>query len=241
MSNRIIIAGIWWIMFLAAIVMTGCSQEKVAAQGPAAFGGGDSDVLRDGFRLRRDAARNRIWLLGLNNVRVYDGQSKQLIRKFALPNWSVARFACDPDMVLDGSGSAIVSSNVQPRLWRIDAGSFEVSEYSIALEGRERWDVGFGALAVNADGTLLALTSVSESLWRIDLGKGSARVLAPTVTLLNVCGATMRSSGRAAGGLDAFTNFVPAAGSDYAVGAAGTDNIRVTSGPDITFERGRKP
>ena len=45
----------------------------------------------------------------------------------------------------------------------------------------------------------------------------------------------------AAGGLDAFTNFVPVAGSDYAVGGAGTDIILATSGLEITSERGRKP
>jgi hypothetical protein len=239
MSNRIIIACILWISILTATVMTGCSQEQLAAQVQAEFRGGD--VLHDGFRIRRDAARNRIWLLGLDSVRVYDGQSKRLIRKIALPNWSVARSGCDPDMVLDASGSAIVSSNVQSRLWRIDAGSFEASEHPITLEGRERWDVGFGALAVNADGTLLALTSVSESLWSIDLGKGSARVFVPTGALLNVCRLRTRLSREAADGLDAFTNFVPAAGSDYAVGPVGTDNVAATSGPSIAFAKGGKP
>jgi hypothetical protein len=241
MSNRIIIACIWWISIFAAIVMTGCSPETAPARGPAASQGGDGDILRDGFRVRRDAARNRIWLLGLDHVRVYDGQSKRLIRKIALPSWSVARFACDPDMVLDGSGSAIVSSNTEPRLWRIDARSFEVSQHPIALQGRERWDVGFGALAVSAEGTLLALTSVSESLWRIDLGQGSARTVKPTAALRNMCGLTLQSSGNPMDGLDAFTNFVPAAGSDYAVGSGGTDIAPATSGLVIASERGRNP
>jgi hypothetical protein len=228
-------------MIVAAMAMAGCSQEGVQAQGPAAFRDGDGGVLRDGFRIRRDAVRNRIWLLGLESVRVYDGQTKRLIRAIALPSWSVARFACDPDMVLDRSGSAIVSSNTEPRLWRIDAGSFEVSEHAIVLQGRERWDVGFGALTVGADGTLLALTSVSESLWRIDLGKGSARRVEPTAALRNMCGLTLQSSGNAADGLDAFTNFVPAAGGDYAVGGAGMGIIPATGRLDIASERGRNP
>jgi hypothetical protein len=88
------------------------------------------------------------------------------------------------------------------------------------------------------DGTLLALTSVSESLWRIDLGKGSASMVAPVGARLNVCGLTTQSSSKTAGGLDAFTNLVPAAGSHYAAGAAGTDIIPATSGLDITSERG---
>jgi hypothetical protein len=241
MSNRIIIACIWWTVIVAAMAVAGCSREGVHAQVPAAVRGGDGEVLHDGFRIRRDAARNRIWLLGLDNVRVYDGQSKRLIRTIALPSWSVARLACDPDMVLDRSGSAIVSSNVQSRLWRVDADSFEVREHPITLQGRERWDVGFAALAIGGDGTLLALTSVSKSLWRIDLVKGSASMTAPEAALLNVCGLTLQSSSAAAGGLDAFTNFVPAAGSDYAVGGLGTDIILVTSGLEVTSERGRKP
>ena len=241
MSNRIIIACIWWTVIVTAMAMAGCSQEGVQAQGPTASRGSDGEVLRAGFRIRRDAARNRIWLLGLENVRVYDGQSQRLIRTIALPGWSVARFACDPDIVLDSSGSAIVSSNTQARLWRIDAASFEVSEHAIALEGREHWDVGFAALAVGVDGTLLALTSVSESLWRIDLAKGGARMVTPTTARLSLCGLTLQSSGNAADGLDAFTNFVPAAGSDYAAGAAGTDIIPAISRLDIASERGRNP
>jgi hypothetical protein len=241
MSKRIIIAGILWISVFTAIVMAGCSREGPQAQGRAEFRGGEGEVLHGGFRIRRDAARNRIWLLGLDNLRVYDGQSKRLIREIALPNWSVARLGCDPDMVLDRSGSAIVSSNVQSRLWRVDARSFEVSEHPIALEGRERWDVGFGALAINADGRLIALTSVSESLWSIDLGKGSARLFVPGAALLNVCGLKTEFSREAAAGLDAFTNFVPAAGSDYAADLAGTDIIPATGRSGIAMAKGGKP
>lgn len=204
MRNRITIACIWWVLILAAAATTGCSQEMVPAQaqGPAAVRGGDGDILQGGIRIRRDAVRNRIWLLGLDDVRIYDGQSNRLIRTIALPSWSVARFACDPDMVLDRAGSAIVSSNTEARLWRIDAGSFEVSEHPIRLEGRERWDIGFAAIAISVDGALLALTSVSESLWKIDLNKGSARMVAPAAARLSICGLSMRPSGRAGGRLD---------------------------------------
>jgi len=239
MSNRIIIACILWISILAAAVMAGCSQEQPAAQGQAELRGGD--ILHDGFRIRRDAVRNRIWLLGLDNVRVYDGQSKQLIRTIALPGWSVARFACDPDMVLDASGSAIVSSNVQSRLWRIDGATFKLSDHVITLEGRERWDVGFGALAVARDGSLLALTSVSESIWSIDLERGSARMIAPGSALMNVCGLATRPFAQSSSTLDAFTDFVPAVGSDYAVGTAVAGAPPVAGGLNIALERSYRP
>jgi len=241
MKNRIIIACIWWILILAATVSTGCSRETPPAQGPAAVHGGNGDILLGGFRIRRDAARNRIWVLGLDHVRIYDGQSKLLIRRITLPGWTVARFACDPDMVLDGSGSAIISSNVQPRLWRIDAGNFKVSEHPITLQGRERWDVGFGALAVGVDGTLLALTSVTEALWRIDLVNSSGSMVPPVGAPVIICGLTTRSSGRTAGRFPAIASFVPEAGNDGGGGPVGTDINLALGGLDITSERRRKP
>jgi len=159
---------IWMILLLAASVMAGCGKE------------GNPEYAmseRDALRIRTDTGRGRTWVLGLDDVRVYDTASKELIRRIALPNWSVARFICEPDIALDKSGSAFISSNVQARLWRIDADSFEVKAHEISLLGRERWDIGFGALAFSADGTLYALTSSAGSLWKIDVAKASASMI----------------------------------------------------------------
>jgi hypothetical protein len=239
MSNRIIVACILWISILTAAFVAGCSQGEPEVRGASETRAGG--ILHDGFRIRRDPMRNRIWLLGLDAVSIYDGQSKRLIRSIKLPGWSVARFACDPDIVLDRSGSAIVSSNVQPRLWRIDAASFEVSEHPVKLEGRERWDVGFGALVVARDGTLLALTSVSESYWSIDLDRGTARMVAPGTVPMSICGVNIPPSGNAGSTLDAFTNFVPAIESDYAVGAAVTDAPPIAGRLHIASQRRSQP
>ena len=189
MRYRIVVAFIWWIAIVAAMLTAGCSQD-VPAQGAAATRAGHSSVLQDGIRVRRDAARNRIWLLGLEDVRVYDAANERLIRRVALPGWSVARNACDPDLVLDESGSAIISSNVQARLWRIDGGSFTVSERDITLHERENWEVGFAALVPAGKGKLLALTSQAGSFWSIDLDKGIAHMAAPSAALQNLCGLT---------------------------------------------------
>ena len=190
MRNRIIVVGlIWWIVLFAAMLTAGCSRD-VPAQGPAATRPNHSSLLQDGIRVRRDAVRNRIWLLGLEDVRVYDAANERLIRRVALPNWSVARYGCDPDMVLDESGSAIISSNVQARLWRIDGGTFTVSERDITLHERENWDVGFVALVPAGNGKLLALTSPTGWSWSIDLDKGIARMEAPAAALQNLCGLT---------------------------------------------------
>ena len=196
MRSRIIVVGlIWWLVLFAAMLTAGCSRD-VPAQGPAATRAGHTSLLQDGIRVRRDEVRNRIWLLGLEDVRVYDATNERLIRRVALPNWSVARYACDPDMVLDESGSAIVSSNVQARLWRIDGGSFTVSDHDITLHERENWDVGFAALVPAGNGKLLALTTLAGSSWSIDLNKGIAHMAAPTAALQNLCGLTAQKGYR---------------------------------------------
>jgi hypothetical protein len=240
MSKRIIIAFILWISIVTMMVTTGCSQDSVPVRGTETVRAAGGDVVRDGLRVRRDEARNRIWLLGLDGVRVYDSVDGRLTRRIELPNWSVARFTCDPDMVLDGSGSAIISSNAQSRLWRIDAGSFEVKEHEIRLQGREQWDAGFSALAVAADGSLLALMSFGGPLWNIDLGSGTARVVDPSTVIFNACGSTMPYRGKVASGLDAFVNFVPAAGSDYATGSM-VDARRTMASASPSLQRRQEP
>lgn len=187
MSRRIIVAGICWVFILAVFVMAGCSPEKGAVPDAGTVGVVSADAQREALRIRHDAARSRTWLLGLDAVRVYDTASGKLIREIVLPGWSVARLVCNPDLVFDGSGSAFVSSNGQARLWRIDGRSFELSVREVRMLERERWDIGFGALAFASDGTLVALTSLGGSLWKIDVGTGDARMVEQNPRLLNVC------------------------------------------------------
>ena len=135
-------------------------------------------------------------LTGIGIIVDADATSERLIRRVALPGWSVARNACDPDLVLDESGSAIISSNVQARLWRIDGGTLTVSERDITLQERENWDVGFTALAPADNGKLLAVTSLAGSFWSIDLDKGIALMAAPSAALQNLCGLTAQQGNR---------------------------------------------
>ena len=147
----------------------------------------DTHDKRHALRVKVDTARNRLWVLSLEHVYVYDINAKQLIRRVALPAWSVAGIKCSPDMILDRSGSAFISSNAEPRLWKIDAEDFSIKEHAIRLHGREDWDTGFGALTFAADGTLFALTAHGGSLWRIDMGKSSANQVALSERVLNTC------------------------------------------------------
>lgn len=165
-----------------AMVLAGCVIASLAsAKEPERID------ERDALRSRMDAARGRQWVLGRDEVRVYDAEKKTLIKRIRLPNWTVARFICRPDIAIDQAGAAVVSSNVDARVWRIEAGSFRVTEYEIRLNGRERWDIGFGALAFAADGRLFAVTTLSGTVWSVDVAGRSARLLDSGSAYLNRC------------------------------------------------------
>lgn len=176
--------GTRWMVMMALIAITGCGGNEQSARSPAAGYGYDA---REALRIRSDAARSRQWVLTLDGMRVYDTRTKALIREIALPGWSVARILCHPDVALDRAGSAYVSSNIEPKLWRIDGDSFEVGVREIRLNEREQWDVGFGALAFSAEGTLFGLTYRGGTLWRVDVEKGGAHIVSSYPGILKTC------------------------------------------------------
>jgi hypothetical protein len=183
--------------FVAAIVIGG-SSGKVAAQQAGhgdrvryaelleAHHNGSQQVLR----VRADTARNRLWVLSLDKVHVYEIASKQLIRRIGLPRWSVAALVCQPDMALDRSGTAVISHNLEPRLWQIDADSFELKEHVIRMLNQEHLDIGFGGLAYAPDGSLLGVTASGGLLWSIDVAQASANRIELDAPMPDSCGLT---------------------------------------------------
>jgi hypothetical protein len=131
----------------------------------------------EGSVVRKDAARGRIWVLGLDDVRVYDVTDRKLLRRIELPGWSVLADACEPDIALHPSGSAFVSGNAEAKLWRIDVDTLDVTAHEITLRGKEHWAVGFGALVFASNQTAYALTSSVGSVWKIDLASASATMI----------------------------------------------------------------
>src|ERR1700694_935866 len=134
------------------------------------------------LRIQEDPQRNRLWLLDYEAVSVYDNTSGRLLQRIALPDGAVAgrQYSCPRDMVLDGSGTAFVTRNVLPVLWRIDGERFGVARLELALDTDQDKDFGFNSLAFAADGSLVARSGMSGSLWRIDLRTSSAVKLAPS-------------------------------------------------------------
>ncbi len=179
--------------FILAAALAGCvnSVPPVAAD-TASPRHDESNVVQkdahgehaDSYRIRVDIQRGRYWVLGNDDVSVYSVSDKRLIRKIVLPGWNVAGFLGLPDMALDRTGTAMISSNIVPMLWRIDPDSFKVTRIDITLQTKEKWDVGFTGLAFAADGTLFGMTAMTSSLWTIEPDKGKATpielsVLAP--------------------------------------------------------------
>ena len=206
MSNRGVSIRSWLILLSMATAMAGCGDIGKRSETPSA-GRADSAHPRPDsrgtseqeiFRVREDLPRNRIWVLTLDEVRVYNTATtgKKLIRRIALPNWSVVGFrnVCMPDLTLDRTGSAFISSNGQARLLRIDGDRFDLRDYAISFDGQEGRDTGFGALKFAADGTLFARTTPGGLLWKIDIAKASATLTEISATpSLDPCAITTQS------------------------------------------------
>lgn len=206
MSNRIVSMRGWLVLLLAVTATAGCGDAGKSSSNLPANHAGSSDLRsespgtseQDVLRVREDPVRNRLWVLTLNEVRVYNTATtgKGLIRKIALPTRSVIGFrsVCMPDMALDRAGSAFVSSNGQARLLRIDADRFTLEDYAISFHERNGLDAGFGALAFAADGTLFARTTPGGLLWKIDIAKARATMTGAIKKLpVDPCAITTRS------------------------------------------------
>ena len=195
MKYRIVSIRGWLILLITMVAIAGCGDIGKPSHNMSARRA-DNGEFRQGaqrineseiLRVREDIPRNRLWVLTLKEVRVYNtaATGKNLIWKMALPTWSVVGFrnVCTPDLALDRAGSAFISSNGQARLLRIDADRFDLKDFAISFNERDGLDIGFGALAFAADGTLYGRTTPGGLLWKIDIVKASATMAAVNMTL----------------------------------------------------------
>ena len=139
--------------------------------------------------VRADPARNRLWVLDLEVISVYDNTNGRRLRRIVLPEWMVLpkNYSCLPDLALDSSGTAFVSSNVLPVLWRIDPQRYEVTRIELVLDTDTDKDVGFTGLSFAGDGTLLAAGAMAAALWQIDTSAASARKIASYPSVAGGC------------------------------------------------------
>ena len=169
---------------LMALCLTSASAESHAVPAP------NADLRdMDALRVERDRARDRVWMLKGDGVYLYDGETRWLIRRFDLPEWRYAadEYACPPDLVIDAAGSAIVSSNVVPVLWRVDPKSAQAVLVELRLDSDTDKDVGFTALSYANQRTLIGASSLHGSLWVIDLASQRAKKVSLAAPVLGVC------------------------------------------------------
>jgi len=195
-----------FILFVALSAIAGCNsgleQQAGAAAGQAQKESAQllsrfKEDERYALRVRTDTARGRVWMLSISDhVRVYDERSKRLLRQIRLPGWLVVKTPCMPDLILDRSGSAYISSNVSPWIWQIDAAGFQVRVHEVRMPGREGLDFGFGTLAFTAKGTLYGLAPSASSVWNIDVAGANANMIETYLPPLEACELTAQTLDR---------------------------------------------
>jgi hypothetical protein len=122
------------------------------------------------LRFQKDPARDRGWLLTRSGVFVFDFRSRQTTAHVGLPQWVWAgeAFSCPPDLALGPKGEALVSSNVEPTLWRIDPVTLVVTRHPLVLDAHGTKDVGFTGIAFSKTQNAFYAASPFGELWRID-------------------------------------------------------------------------
>jgi hypothetical protein len=122
------------------------------------------------IRSQVDAARGRIWWLTDAGLTMQDRTRRQPVT-LRLPGWHWAGvpYGCPPDLALGPRGEVIVTSDVLPKLWRVDPETLAVTVHAPVLDDRADRDVGFSALGYSTrHGAYFAVGSTPGSLWRID-------------------------------------------------------------------------
>jgi len=123
-------------------------------------------------------ASERTWALARDGVVVRWGRAAQLV---PLPDWQWAEraYACPPVLALGPGGEVIVTSNVVPTLWRVDARTLRVTVHRLELDADHDKDVGFTSLRYSAaEEAWIAFSAGHGSTWRIDRGLARARKIA---------------------------------------------------------------
>lgn len=123
-------------------------------------------------------AGNHTWSLSRDGVIAPATAGSRVIQ---LPGWHWAdeRYACPPALAVGPRGEALVTSNVVPTLWRVDALTLRVTAHPLELDSDQDKDVGFSTLHyVPGEDVFIAFSAAHGSTWRIDAGLMRAQKLA---------------------------------------------------------------
>lgn len=147
------------------------------------------------LRVAVDAKRARLWALRPDGVHVYAMNGRRKLAHLALPGWVVAGepHGCVPALALDRWGDAVVTSDVLPLVWKVNAASLAVTRHELALDADRDRDVGFAGLAWSpAHGAFFAISFHHGTLWRIDPQLSRAQKIELSPPLPGACGLELR-------------------------------------------------
>lgn len=164
-------------------------ETKVAAMEP--------EYRAPDVRYKVDSKRDRIWALTLDGLVLYDVKASKSVA-IPLPGWVAVgkAYGCMPDLALGPKGEAVVTSNVVPTLWKIDAETLAVTVHPLALDADTVKDVGFSALTYSAEqGAFFAVSYAHGSLWRIDPPFTRAKKIDLPEPIRSACGLAVRPRG----------------------------------------------
>lgn len=158
------------ILAIATIVgLAGCDGSPQPGVTPA-------PVL--GYQLDRE--RNRSLSLTREGVLIHKSVARPI--RVELPGWIYAGAPhCPPALALGPQGEVVVTSNVIPTLWRIDAETLAVTVHPLALDSDQDKDVGFASVVyAPQQRAYIAHSKTLRSVWRIDTALQRAEKLSAT-------------------------------------------------------------
>jgi len=124
-----------------------------------------------------DGERNRSIWLTRDGVLIHSAAAQPV--RVELPGWIYAGAPhCPPTLVLGPNGDVLVTSNVIPTLWRIDAETLAVTTHPLALDRDQDKDVGFAAVVYAPEQRgYIAYSETLRSTWKIDASlQGASRL-----------------------------------------------------------------
>jgi hypothetical protein len=143
------------------------------------------------IRQQIDVTRNRVWILALDGVHVYNQGTGKKVGSAVLPGWSWVGepYGCSPALAIGPEGEAVITSDVFPVVWRIDPATLAVTSTALALDTDADKDMGFsGLIYAPAQGAFFAAGTFSGSFWRIDPALKTAKKIALSTRLPRTCG-----------------------------------------------------
>jgi len=183
-----------------AVAVAGCDSDaatrsaprvSVAESTPQEWYRGKRPILRS----QVDRIRNRVWILTLDGVALHEASTGEEVAQIPLPGWLWAgeKYACPPDLAVGPIGEAVISSNVVPKVWRIDPVTLVASEHALALDDDSGRDIGFTGLTYSVQqGAFFAVNAFQGSLWRVDSRLHRAQRIPLSASLANACGIAVR-------------------------------------------------